>query len=239
MVNKLFLIIFLLCLSFIIYAQDDDEVIIRTFPDKAYIYIDNKYIGKSPLSLKGIEKYKIYKLKIEKWGYKDIEKQIKLSDYRKLEVNLQRESIRKRYPNAIFLNFLGEPLFLGLEYVRFVEVLFGYIGISGGAGSWLLGSSFHCTARLIVGKYNRIALYIGSGFIAYVYKELNAFVISYYLPAGMMISVTERILLSFEYGFWVVSSGYVTKDESGKPVTTIVKIGTSTYWGGIKIGFLF
>ena len=225
----------------------DCQIIIKTTPDDANIYINNHYIGKSPLIIKGIQKNRTYDLKVEKWGYKNIEKQLHIThDSQKILLNLEKKAIRRERPNAIFFNILGESLFLGLEYVRFLNIPFGSVGISGGLGTWILGSAVHSTGRLIFGNYNRFSPFVGAGFSVYFYsvgsrinfEETSFGLVALYFPMGVLCSINKRLVISFECSYWVVAGGYVKKIDD-QPDIGLTDKAKSTLWGGMKFGFLF
>ncbi len=223
------------------------EITIKTSPENASIYLNNHYIGKSPLIIEGLQKNGDYELKVEKWGFENIEKQLHIiQDSQEISLNLEKKAIRRERANAVFLNLFGESLFLGLEYMRFLDVPFGSVGISGGVGTWILGSAVHSTGRLILGNYNRFSPFVGAGFSVYFYsvgakidfKETSFGLIALYFPMGVLCSINKRLVISFECSYWVVAGGYVNKVDD-QPDIGLTDSAKSTLWGGMKFGFLF
>jgi len=226
------------------------QIIIRTSAENAEIYIDNRYLGQSPLSVAGLPQKESYVLRVEKWGYETLQKSISINEEsREMYIELEKIKYRKAYPNSVSFSYRGEPLLFGLEYTRYIDIPFGSVGISGGYGNWVLGNTFYSTSRLILGNHYRFSPYIGMGLSLYLYivktNTINTIVedttvglVAFYFPVGILYSITEKIFISSEFSYWVVAGGYV-KEEGGKPDTQMFETSKYTFWGGIKLGVHF
>ena len=68
----------------------------------AELFIDGKYRGKTPIIIKNLVANRLYKIDIQKEGYKAIKKSIILESNKELKINVKLEPLKPNFNAFLF-----------------------------------------------------------------------------------------------------------------------------------------